>query len=153
MTRTTQQLLAQQIAAQAEAFDDIYQEDDPFEALWEAPLELRVSEQITVVLCTGGPHVEAAAIVAEGAITSARIDGWWGTEHLSQVVGEGSVLWWAPHPYRPSFIAWYTSTNISTGSACASSPRARAENRFGEGSTSGIGSYLRLEGSYLTGCI
>ncbi len=100
MTDTTLQMLARQIDAQAEQFDDIYASDDPFEHLWEATLEVTTRTQLVVVLAVGGPHVEAVADLDEdGAVVSAHISGFWGGESETRSVRRGSTLWRALHEY------------------------------------------------------
>lgn len=58
---STSKTLTRQIDAQAEQFDDLYAADDPFDELWETPLEVTTRTQLVVVLAVGGPHVEAVA--------------------------------------------------------------------------------------------
>lgn len=91
---TTNERLTHEITAQAEQFDEIFANDDPFDELWEAPLEVTTRTQLVVVLCTGGPHVEAIAdLDNDGAIVSASIFGYWGNETVQQQVTTGSSLW------------------------------------------------------------
>ncbi|MCA0379186.1 MAG: hypothetical protein LCH36_07065 [Actinobacteria bacterium] len=100
MTGTSFQKLTREITAQAEQFDEIFANDDPFDELWEAPLEVTTRTQLVVVLCTGGPHVEAVAgLDNDGAIVSASIVGYWGGETVQQPVKPGSSLWRALREY------------------------------------------------------
>lgn len=81
MSNRTSQMLTRQIDAQAEHFDEIYASIDPFDELWETPLEVTTRAQLVVVLAVGGPHVEAVADLDEdGAVVSAHITGFWGEE-------------------------------------------------------------------------
>lgn len=96
---TTAHMLSQQIQAQADQFDAIYESADPFEELFEAPLEITVSQQLTVILCTGGPHVEAVATIEDGAICDVRIEGYWAGETQTRPVQEGSALMRALETY------------------------------------------------------
>ena len=57
MSASTSTMLTRQIDAQAEQFDDFYTNEDPYEQLWEAPLEVTTRTQLVVVLAVGGPHV------------------------------------------------------------------------------------------------
>lgn len=105
MTASTRQQLAQQVIAQAEQFDAIYESDDPYEELYEAPLEITVGRELTVLLCTGGPHVEATASVNdEGAVITAQIHGYWGSERVSRSVRPGSSLWRALGDYAQCVV-------------------------------------------------
>lgn len=91
---TTNEMLTREISAQAEQFDEIFANDDPFDELWEAPLEVTTRTQLVVVLCTGGPHVEAVAdLDDEGAIITASLVGYWGNETVQQQVAPSSSLW------------------------------------------------------------
>ncbi|NLB46185.1 MAG: hypothetical protein GX814_00240 [Microbacteriaceae bacterium] len=97
---STSQMLTLQIDAQAEQFDEIYAADDPFDELWEAPLEVTTRTQLVVVLAVGGPHVEAVADLDEdGAVVSAHIAGFWGGESETRPVRPGSSLWRALREY------------------------------------------------------
>lgn len=100
MSSETKQMLIEQIEAQADQFDAIYEAEDPYEELFEAPLEIIVGRSLTVVLCAGGPHVEAVATLgSEGDVTSARIDGYWGGARVSRSVRTDSSLWRALGDY------------------------------------------------------
>lgn len=100
---TTNEMLTREISAQAEQFDEIFANDDPFDELWEAPLEVTTRTQLVVVLCTGGPHVEAVAdLDDEGAIITASLVGYWGNETVQQQVAPSSSLWRALWGYAES---------------------------------------------------
>lgn len=99
MTTSTKTMLADQMTAQANQFDEIYQEADPFEQLHEAPIDIHLDQQLTVVLCTGGPHVEAVATLDRGDITRARLEGYWAGEKVSWPVTQGTALWQALETY------------------------------------------------------
>lgn len=91
---TTKEMLTRAISAQAEQFDESFANDDPFDELWEAPLEVATRTQLVVVLCTGGPHIEAVAdLDGEGAIITASLVGYWGNETVQQQVAPSSSLW------------------------------------------------------------
>ena len=97
---TTNERLTREITAQSEQFDEIFANDDLFDELWEAPLEVATRTQLVVVLCTGGPHVEAVAdLDNDGAVVSACIVGYWGSETVQQQVTPGSSLWRALREY------------------------------------------------------
>lgn len=104
MTTSTHIMLTRQMAAQAEQFDEIYQEADPYEHLYDAPLEIRVSKQLTVVLCTGGPHIEAVATLDGDTVTDARLDGYWAGERESRPITQGTALWNALATYAEALI-------------------------------------------------
>lgn len=99
MTTSTHIMLTRQMTAQAEQFDEIYQEADPYEHLHDAPLEVRVSKQLTVLLCAGGPHVEAVATLDGHPITDARLVGYWAGASESWPVHQGTALWNALEQY------------------------------------------------------
>lgn len=97
---TTNEMLTREIAAQAEQFDEIFANDDPLDELREAPLEVTTRTQLVVVLCTGGPHVEAAAdLDDDGAVVSASLTGYWGSETVRTQVQPGTSLWRALGEY------------------------------------------------------
>lgn len=78
---TTNEILTREITAQAEQLDEIFANYDPVDELWEAPLEVATRTQLVVVLCTGGPHVEAVAdLDDDDAVVSASLTGYWGSE-------------------------------------------------------------------------
>lgn len=104
MTTSTHIMLTRQMTAQAKQFDEIYQEADPYEHLDDAPLEIRVSKQLTVVLCTGGPHIEAVANLEGDAVTDARLDGYWAGERESRPIPQGTALWNALESYAEALI-------------------------------------------------
>lgn len=104
MTTSTHIMLTRQMAAQSEQFNEIYQEADPYELLYDAPLEIRVSKQLTVVLCTGGPHIEAVATLDDDAVTDARLDGCWAGERESRPIPQGTALWNALESYAEALI-------------------------------------------------
>lgn len=85
--------------AQADQFRDLEHVQDPWDALWEAPIEVKIEQQLTVVLCTGGPHVEATATITDSGITNARLQGWWGPSHQSWEVTDTWPLWGALEQY------------------------------------------------------
>lgn len=90
----TSQMLTRQIDAQDEQFDEIYASSDPFDELWEAPLEVTARTQLVVVLSVGGPHVEAVAdLDTDGEVASAHIVGYWGGESETRPVSRSSTLW------------------------------------------------------------
>ena len=95
---TTNERLTREISAQAEQFDEIFANDDPFDELWEAPLEVTTRTQLVVTLCTGGPHVKAGAdLDNDGAIVSASIVGYWGERDRATT---GGTRWLSPYTYR-----------------------------------------------------
>ena len=97
---TTNEILTREIIAQAEQFDEIFANDDPFDELWEVPLEVTARTQLVVVLSAGGPHVEAVAdLDDDGAVVSASLTGYWGSETLRTQVQPGTSLWWALREY------------------------------------------------------
>ena len=97
---TTNEMLTREIIAQAEQFDEIFANDDPFDELWEAPLEVTTRTQLVLVLCTGGPHVEAVAdLDDDGAVVSASIIAYWANETVQQQVTPSSSLWRALREY------------------------------------------------------
>lgn len=97
---TTNEMLTREIIAQAEQFDEIFANDDSFDELWEAPLEVTTHTQLVVVLCTGGPHVEAVAdLDDDGAVVSASLTGYWGSETVRTQVQPGTSLWRALSEY------------------------------------------------------
>ena len=100
MSANTSTMLTRQIDAQAEQFDDIYTNEDPYEQLWEAPLEVTTRTQLVVVLAVGGPHVEAVAdLDDDGAVVSAHISGYWGGESETRPVRWNSSLFRALREY------------------------------------------------------
>lgn len=97
---STSKMLTRQIDAQAEQFDEIYAADDPFDELWETPLEVTTRTQLMVVLAVGGPHVEAVAdLDDDGGVVSAHISGFWGGESETRPVRPDSTLWQALQEY------------------------------------------------------
>lgn len=91
---TTNERLTREITTQAEQFDEIFANDGPCDELWEAPLEVITRTQLVVVLCIGGPHVEAVAdLDNDGGVVSASIVGYWGNETVQQQVAPSSSLW------------------------------------------------------------
>lgn len=87
-------MLTRQIDAQVEQFNEIYTSSDPFDELWEAPLEVTTRTQLVVVLAVGGPHIEAVADFDEdGAVVSAHIAGFWARESETRPVSRSSTLW------------------------------------------------------------
>ena len=94
MYRTTAQALADQMTAQAEEFDS-----PENEGIFDLPLEITVRKQLVVVLCTGGPHVEAVAELDDSGIVSASLDGYWAGSQQSRPVEPGSGLWNALEQY------------------------------------------------------
>ena len=103
---TTAHMLSQQIQAQADQFDAIYESADPFEELFEVPLEITTTRQVTVVLSTGGPHVEMVGeLDTDGRLTHAEINGYWAGERHHQDIPEGSPLWQAMEVYAEAVTA------------------------------------------------
>lgn len=97
---TTNEMLTREITAQAEQFDEIFANDESFDELWEAPFEVTARTQLVVVLCTGGPHVEAVAdLDDDGAVVSASLTGYWGSETVRTKVQPGTSLWRALSEY------------------------------------------------------
>lgn len=94
--------LTRHLVAEAESFGETFQaidsaEDyegqDPVEALYEAPLELTTKTLLTVVLATGGPHVEVTAIIdSDGQLEQTAIVGWWGRHKVSEDIRPDSPL-------------------------------------------------------------
>jgi len=105
MDNTTSDMLTTQMDAQASQFDAIFTETETYDSLYEVPLEITVRRQIVVLLCTGGPHVEAVANLAQnGTVTDARIFGCWGSANETRRVSGGSALWRALEEYAVNIV-------------------------------------------------
>lgn len=112
MHRTTHTALIDQLDAQEEHFDEIfealdhdlpYQGHDAHDALHEAPLEISTETSVTVLLTTGGPHVELIGdLQADGTIHNAQIVGYWGSEKIHRQVTPGTALHRAIEAYAES---------------------------------------------------
>ncbi|MGO2005064.1 MULTISPECIES: hypothetical protein [Micrococcales] len=98
-----QQKLADQIRANEESFQTIFtaldageshEGQDPMDSLHEEPLEVALQRQVTIVLTTGGPHVEiVAALDAEGNTTRASWHSYWGGETVEKVIGSDEAAY------------------------------------------------------------
>ena len=96
----TREMLTDQMRAQVAEFDSIYDSENPYEELFEAPLEVTLGTTLTVLLCTGRPHVEVVATLdSERRVTEARVDGYWAGAKESWRVQEDSSLWRAMNEY------------------------------------------------------
>ena len=105
MPSTISEELAQEITAQADQFDTIMTQPEPYDALYEAPLEVVVRRQLAIVLCTGGPHVEAVAdLYDDGTVSAAHLFGCWGIDQETRPVPQGSGLWRALEEYAESAL-------------------------------------------------
>lgn len=114
MPRTTHEALIDQLDAQEEHFEDIFQaldHDHPHQgqgahdALHEAPLEISTETSVTVLLTTGGPHVELIGdLQSDGTIHNAQIVGYWGSEKIHRQVTPGTALHRAIQAYAESLI-------------------------------------------------
>lgn len=108
MLRTTTDRLREQLAAEVEALDAIYTaidnigpfddgsgyEQDAYEALSEAPIEVTIKRTLRVVLATGGPHVEAVATLEDdGDISDARLMGFWSNATVDEPADPGSAVY------------------------------------------------------------
>lgn len=108
MLRTTQDRLREQLAAQIEQFEEIFNAidgsgpfddgsdmgQDPYDALVETPLEITIKRTLHVLLTCGGPHVEAIATLDEdGDITNARLLGHWGDALIDNPIDGGSAMY------------------------------------------------------------
>ena len=96
----TRKMLTDQMRVQIAEFDTIVESEDPYEELFETPLEITVGTTLTVLLCTGGPHVEAVATLdSDHRVVNARVDGYWAGARESWRVDVGSPLWEALEQY------------------------------------------------------
>lgn len=88
--------LADQITANEKTFSEIFKaldaggshnDYDPIDSLHEEPLEVVMRRQVSVVLTTGGPHVEIEATIDEdGDITQPRWVAYWGGEKVERPI-------------------------------------------------------------------
>lgn len=108
MSDATQLALQQQLDANLEHFDAIYEaydsgtlvdDEDPGDVLFETPLEIKVVKQIRMLLTCGGPHIEARAVSDDQGIYEAHIVGVWGTTRLELPVPSDSGLYRALAEY------------------------------------------------------
>lgn len=96
----TREMLTDQMRAQVAEFDSIYDSENPYEGLFEAPLEVTLGTTSTVLLCTGEPHVEVvASLDSERRVVEARVDGHWAGAKESWRVQEDSPLFRAMNEY------------------------------------------------------
>lgn len=112
----THDALVQQIDAKEETFGELfaamdsevpYEGQEASEALHELPLEVRVTKTITMVFCTGGPHVEATAeLHPNGGISDVTIRGWRGGERVERVVDSDSPIHRAVEHYTQDMMPW-----------------------------------------------
>lgn len=99
MTTSTRTMLTDQITAQAQQFEEIYAQTDPYESLYEVPIEVTVHRQLTVVLCAGGPHIEAVAALDGNRVIDARLEGYWAGQRETYTIGRGTPIWRALEDY------------------------------------------------------
>ena len=112
MHRTTHDALIDQLDAQEEHFKDIFQAldhdhphqgQDVHDALHEAPLEISTETSVTILLTTGGPHVELIGdLQSDDTIHNAQIVGYWGSEKIFRQVTPGTALHRAIQAYAES---------------------------------------------------
>ncbi|WP_150463112.1 hypothetical protein [Nesterenkonia ebinurensis] len=98
-----QQKLADQIRANEESFQAIFtaldageshEGRDPMDSLHEEPLEVVLQRQVSIVLTTGGPHVEIVATLdTERSITRASWHSYWGGEKIEKVIGSDKAVY------------------------------------------------------------
>ena len=77
-----------------------------YDALMAAPLELRLTRTLHVVLATGGPHLELVVELADDdTVSDAYTIGAWGSERLELPALEGSGVWYAAEQYAEIAVA------------------------------------------------
>lgn len=71
-----------------------------YDALLAAPLELKITRTLHVVLATGGPHLELVVeLTDDDVVSDAYTIGAWGSERLELPALEGGGLWYAAEQY------------------------------------------------------
>lgn len=108
MSDATQLALQQQLDANLEHFDAIYEaydsgtlvdDEDPGDVLFETPLEIKVVKQIRMLLTCGGPHIEARALFDDQGVFEAHLVGLWGSTHIEVPIDSDSGLYRALGEY------------------------------------------------------
>lgn len=95
MNTTTRTELTRQLETTLDQFEENLSERE----LWEIPLEITLDPALSVVITTGGPHIEAVAVVNPHGITRAALHGYWGGETLTTPIQAGSGIWNALETY------------------------------------------------------